>query len=1036
MPGTGQRGSSSSQPIEGYELLKKLGEGGMGAVYLARQKSMDRLVALKILRRNLARNQDFVGRFVREARLAGKLDHENLVRALDVGESGDYHYLAMEYVDGRNLSALLREKGVLPEKEALELVLQVARALEYADSHKIIHRDIKPDNIMLTADGVAKLTDLGLAKQTGSETHITQTGVMVGTPHYVSPEQARGEQDVDIRGDIYSLGATLYRLVTGSTPFEGSTAAVVMTKHLNEEPPPPREVNPNVSHNTSRIIYRAMAKNREVRYQTPAELIADLRAVLAGRVPRNARSRRARDTASTRPVDRVPGRRRAGRTVRGEAPVSGGRLPLPLPALLGLAAGVLLAAGLGIWAMTGGKEGPGELPPPPPPKKNPVAPEKPPEAPREDKNHEDMFKYAEDFWKKNPDRYASARRKFKLVRKEAAGSVWGMRADDMVKAIDEARGKAAGIIFAAVRDKADDLEKAGDYDAAIATWREVPERFADLLKSRYRRQRADLEKRAAARVGAALEAAEKLSRAGRPAEGIAGLDELKSLKYAAASGRIAGLRARLEKEKRNVAALAEKRRLAEARSQLGSILDDFDRLMLAGKYAKAGETIGAKRKAADVNVVALVATELDAAEKVAGALEKYSGQRAGALQGLIGKDVVLTRKDKTVHRVKITRVDAGSFFVERRFKMMGQWQTTGYPIKFTELAAGELDRLLPGFKPADADGRVAAALLAIAGKDFVAAGKALALAEKHPLHRRYAELLDERRLGAVEAAAKRAWETGVEIREKYDLAGARKLLVALKAFEQDHGKTKFGSGKAQEIAGLRALARETIDASPEGVIARLRRIFRGRVTGYDARTRRIELRYDFEDPVQFKDWAISEFAAGKQTGRDIGIQGGRLHLKNSGRCALLNCMFRSEMSISAKFRVHAGRGDCTVLVCADGQGNYYNLFGLQDTKMSYLERYAKGRWHALGKKLASPCAKSRAGGLSLSFRSGVLSGRVGGREFGARDKTYPFGRVGLWAFSTHASYDDVQVTGLIDKAWLEKALEGLAAVPVKPKSRR
>ncbi len=1029
MAGSAGGGTLSPQPIKGYELQRKLGEGGMGAVYLARQKSMDRLVALKILRRNLARNTDFVARFVREARLAGKLDHENIVRALDVGESGDYHYLAMEFVDGCNLSALLRERGALPEKEALGLALQVARALEYADSRRIIHRDIKPDNVLLTGDGIAKLTDLGLAKQTGAETHITQTGVMVGTPHYVSPEQARGEQDVDIRGDIYSLGATLYRLVTGKTPFEGSTAAVVMTKHLTEEPPPPREINPDVSHKTSRIIYKAMAKNRDVRYQTPAELIADIESVLAGRMPRHAQNRRAGDTASTRPVAKLRGRRREGETGHGEEPIEGGRFALPLSAMIGIAAGVLLAGGIGIWALTGGPETPRELSPSPP-KKGPAPeqpPDPPPDTPEQDKNHEDMFKYAEEFWKKNPDKYKEARGKFEYVRREAAGDVWGMKADDMVKAVDEARGKAAEVIFAATKVKADDLEKAGDYDAAIAAWMTVPGRVTDLLMPRYKRERNELHKRAGVRMEAALKAATELSKAGRPEEGIAKLDEVKAVRYAATANKIAALRARLGKEKEDVAALAEKRKLADARKQLGGILEDFDKLMLSGKHKEACAHLDAKRKAAGEDAVALVAAEFDAAGKVGKALEKYAGERSEAMKKLVGKDVVLTKKDGSVHRVKIMRVDAEGFFVERRFKIMGAWQTTGYPVKCADLAAGELDRLLPVFKPTDADGQVAAALIGIAGKDFAAAEKALGEAAKHPLHKRYAELLDEKKLGAVEAGAKKAWETGVEVREKYDLAGAKKLLAALDGFEKAHGKTKFGRGKVDEVKKLRALAQDAIEASPEGMLSKVRKLYHGRVEGFDSKTRTIELFYDFKDPLHLRDWELSAFAAGGRKGEPLVIGQERLHLQTTGRCALLKGLFRGSMSIGADFHIHAGQGDCTVVVCADEQGNYYNLFGLQSSGNSYMERYAKGKWRALGKVLKSPYAVSKQGNIYFSYQDGQLAGRVGKLQFRAKDSTYPFGRVGLWAFSTHVSFDNIKVKGILDKTWLEQELARLSA---------
>jgi eukaryotic-like serine/threonine-protein kinase len=279
---------SPSQLIEGYELVKKLGEGGMGGVYLARQLSMDRLVALKVLRKHLSRDADYVERFLREAKLAGRLDHTNIVRAFDVGESGGFHYFAMEYVEGRSLMHFMPESGGLPESFALRLVHQVAQALDYAHQHGVVHRDIKPDNILIDGKGTARLTDLGLAKQAGAGTRLTQTGVMMGTPDYMSPEQARGEGETDIRTDIYSLGATLYHLVTGRPPFEGSSAAVVMTRHLTEPAPWPGDVNPEITANCCRLIQKMMAKRPDDRYATPAALLADLLLVTDGKPPLSA----------------------------------------------------------------------------------------------------------------------------------------------------------------------------------------------------------------------------------------------------------------------------------------------------------------------------------------------------------------------------------------------------------------------------------------------------------------------------------------------------------------------------------------------------------------------------------------------------------------------------------------------------------------------------------------------------------------------------------------------------------------------------
>jgi serine/threonine-protein kinase len=303
----GRQEPSYRNIIEGYELLKKLGEGGMGGVFLAREKSSGRHVAIKVLRMQLARDEEYVTRLAREAKLAAKLEHPNIVRAFETGESNGQHYLVMDYVDGKTLSDVLKTRGLLKEKEALGMILQVSRALACAHIEGIVHRDIKPDNIMLTADGTAKLADLGLAKKVDSETALTQTGTTMGTPDYMSPEQARGEKDLDTRSDIYSLGATLFHLVTGRPPFEGPSPGVVIAKRLTELPPSPSEINFKISAACSRMIDRMISPQRDDRQQTPQELIIEIERVLAGDPSAAARApekpRRRPPAAGPRGVD-------------------------------------------------------------------------------------------------------------------------------------------------------------------------------------------------------------------------------------------------------------------------------------------------------------------------------------------------------------------------------------------------------------------------------------------------------------------------------------------------------------------------------------------------------------------------------------------------------------------------------------------------------------------------------------------------------------------------------------------------------------
>jgi serine/threonine-protein kinase len=287
----------ASRVLGGFEVLDLIGQGGMGSVYLARQISMDRLVALKILPPNLAKDTTFLERFYREARSSAMLNSPNIVRGIDVGEAEGYHYFAMEYVEGPVLGDILKERGRLSERDALRVVLQVGTALEHAHDRGLIHRDVKPGNIIFsTRDKAVKLADLGLAKgyvDRGGE--HTKTGDLVGTPYYMAPELVRGEANADIRCDIYSLGATLYHMVTGRPPFEGQSPAEILVKHLNEPLTPPDQVNLLLSTGTCEIIEKMMSKDPRDRYQKPHDVVMDVRRLLAGRPPLLASSGREAD---------------------------------------------------------------------------------------------------------------------------------------------------------------------------------------------------------------------------------------------------------------------------------------------------------------------------------------------------------------------------------------------------------------------------------------------------------------------------------------------------------------------------------------------------------------------------------------------------------------------------------------------------------------------------------------------------------------------------------------------------------------------
>jgi serine/threonine-protein kinase len=263
--------------IAGYEILGKIGEGGMGWVYRARQLSLDRIVALKVLPPELTREAKRVERFLREARTAASLNHPCIVRIFDVGRSSTgVYYFSMEYVDGGTVRDLLKRQGKLPLERALAITEAVARALSHADRHGVLHRDVKPANIMLTSGGEAKLADLGIAWREAPEGEEQgRSSAVSGTPHYMSPEQIEG-RELDIRSDLYSLGATCYHLLTGVPPFVASSTVEAVSQHLNAPVPDPREIEPAVPDRTAEMVMRLLAKRPEDRHPDADRLLEEL----------------------------------------------------------------------------------------------------------------------------------------------------------------------------------------------------------------------------------------------------------------------------------------------------------------------------------------------------------------------------------------------------------------------------------------------------------------------------------------------------------------------------------------------------------------------------------------------------------------------------------------------------------------------------------------------------------------------------------------------------------------------------------------
>jgi len=270
-------GSSGQQVFNGrYEVQSRIARGGMADVFLARDTLLDRPVALKVLFPEFATDPSFVERFRREAQSAANLNHPNIVSVLDYGEASGTYFIVMEYVEGRSLAQIIRDEGGLSPDRAADITIDIASALGFAHRNGVIHRDVKPGNVLINTNGQVKVTDFGIARAVSTQENLTQTGTVMGTATYFSPEQARGEA-VDPRSDVYALGVVLYESLAGRPPFSGDNPVAVAYKHVQEPPPPPRQLNPAIPEPLEAITLRAMAKNPANRYASADDLAADLR---------------------------------------------------------------------------------------------------------------------------------------------------------------------------------------------------------------------------------------------------------------------------------------------------------------------------------------------------------------------------------------------------------------------------------------------------------------------------------------------------------------------------------------------------------------------------------------------------------------------------------------------------------------------------------------------------------------------------------------------------------------------------------------
>jgi serine/threonine protein kinase len=327
--------------VGGYDLFEQIGAGAAGTVYRARHWESKEVVAVKVLHPEVARNPVVLKRFEQEYRITSKLDHPNIVRALEFSRSADGPFLVMEFVEGESLGTRLAREGQISEPEAVGLITQVAQGLQCAHEQGLLHRDVKPDNILITSAGQAKLTDLGLAKEVGSQTNLTRAGCGLGTPNFAAPEQFRDARNAGVRADVYSLAATLYMMVTGTLPFSGGNLIHVLTRKLRDDSPPPRALAPGLSERTDAVIRRAMSADPTLRPASCHQFLEELH----GLAPLNVVGEPLPDREIVAPLEATD---RGGRPLEATLPVHKGYARKVMGEAL-LVAGTALVAAVLAW---------------------------------------------------------------------------------------------------------------------------------------------------------------------------------------------------------------------------------------------------------------------------------------------------------------------------------------------------------------------------------------------------------------------------------------------------------------------------------------------------------------------------------------------------------------------------------------------------------------------------------------------------------------------------------------------------------------
>ena len=987
--------------LGGFEIVEKIGVGGMGAVYKAKQLSVDRFVALKILPPKFAQDAKFVKRFLREGRTAARLDHPNVVHAIDAGQAEGHYYYAMELVDGQNLQQVLKAQGRLPEQKALEYIRDVAAALERAHRAGLIHRDIKPANILITHEGTVKLADLGLARETKpSDGSITQSGKAIGTPHYISPEQIRGVPNLDGRCDIYSLGATLYHLMAGEPPFAGGTANEVMAKHLNDPLPNPKWHVPELSDNAIAIMTRAMAKDRDKRYSSAREMFEDIKSVLSGEDPAFA-------LKPPRPVRRWK-----------------------KPAIAAGIVFILGASGFLFHIMFIGKK----EPPPPPPAAQPPVAVKPPEPvpppdvpttppkPAEPTPREIDRKALAQLTLWANTEASNLRQKI-----ERYTQTIGAMTDPDVKAkaqaeLDRMHGEysaAAQNVLKAMQDKAVACARDKDYDGAVAAFANVPEEYAPALAEQARAAADSFSREAEARIRSIVAQADGLTKSGNPADAIAVLDHNQYC-YAPLDGEVKAGRERAEAEAKHLEQADRERKIAEAEKALDALLDKLDAAAERGDMNAVIEAEHyAERDAVFEPVADRLAQVLTLAKLLPEVAKKPGLLARNLLSELRGMNVSV-ETSLGVYRGKLRDVTRTQIVLE---KSGSGGRVDEQAIPLSDLTPACRRQLRLEWSPSGADEALAAAVLALGDRNIESAEAYLTAAGNHPLANRYQAKLRVVRASAGEALAKKFWDERVRpftSVSQFSDQSAAEAEQAIKQFRDKYGDTEFARSVTID---LNLLSNRAVAVTGKKLALQVQELFRGRIDEFDPRTLRIRLVYDFNGPDQLDD-----FVHAANDGI-VQVEHGKLRIARAAMPIVTKARFRAA-SVSAEFIVAGGSYRASLVACDDGQGNRYEFTGIAKSDdepawESRLAKYVNGNidendWAPQ----PSPSAGSKAGKIIFVRSGDRLKGQIDNLVIEQRDAAFKSGGVGMWAAGTeNAIFDDFEINGLLDRNWLDSQIK-------------